>query len=75
MMDDVVWHEIPAAKDAGDGLPYATHEGELRFGGFSIRCFTLNDGRRLLDADQVNAFFEAAPTSPAAVPPKDPEQP
>lgn len=32
-------------------LPYATHEGYLQIGDISIRCYQLNDGRRLLDAN------------------------
>jgi hypothetical protein len=32
-------------------LPYATHEGYLQIGDISIRCYQLNDGRRLIDAN------------------------
>lgn len=42
-----------------DGVtPYATWSGILEIvEGVEIRCYVLNDGRRIFNADDVNEFF------------------
>lgn len=40
-------------------LPAATHEGVLVVGGLTIKTYVLKGGERLLDADDVQAFFAA----------------
>jgi hypothetical protein len=61
-MDDVRWKELAALEEGRDGL-WATHEGTLEIGDISLRCYTLNDGRRILDADDVHKhFFPSEPT-------------
>lgn len=42
--------------DEPDAL-YATHEGTVEFGAAKLRCYQLNDGSRVFDADDVAAFF------------------
>lgn len=48
---------IANAGPSKDGLPYATHEGSIEILGCTIRVFQLNDGMRIVNADDVKAFF------------------
>jgi hypothetical protein len=66
LLDTVEWSEIKDGSpvDAGDGLPYATHQGVLWIGDRSLRCYRLSDGRAVFDADDVHEFF--CPTPEAA---------
>lgn len=36
---------------------YATHVGVLRIGGYMLTVYQLNDGQRVIDADDVVRFF------------------
>lgn len=58
MMERVEWRELPDPEEeiAPGGL-YATHEGILEIGAARLRCYTLNGGQRVFDADSVAAFF------------------
>jgi len=38
-------------------VPAAVWEGELKIGSFKIRAYVLEDGRRLLNPDDVARFF------------------
>lgn len=55
----VEWTALPRDGDEPwDGVePHATHEGTLTIAGFSFRVYQLSDGSRVLDADDVAAFF------------------
>jgi hypothetical protein len=55
-LDAVNWVVLDN-KPGSRGLPYATHSGVLSIGNFELRCYRLNDGRAILHADDVNAFF------------------
>jgi len=56
LMNSIEW--TPAGGAAGvDGLPYATHFGVLEIGAIKLRCYRLNDGRSIIDADDMEAFF------------------
>jgi hypothetical protein len=60
MLAAVEWRAIPAAEheeQRGD-LPYATHEGELQFGDAILRCYQLNTGKRVIDAESVEELFD-----------------
>lgn len=60
MLDLVEWRALgePHVSMAGDpDALYATHEGVLDFGPFQLRCYSLNDGQRVFDADDVAAVF------------------
>jgi hypothetical protein len=57
MMDGVAWRVCEGETPADDGIPYATHEGELDIMGIKLKCYQLNDGRRVFDADAVNELF------------------
>ena len=56
MLDTVVWTAGEAAPHAPDEL-YATHEGVLGIGGVKLRCYRLNNGQTVFDADDFRAFF------------------
>ena len=58
LLDAVEWTAIPLEEQkAPEGSLYATHEGVLKIGDCSLRCFTLNDGQRVFDAEYVAKFF------------------
>lgn len=59
LLSQVEWIEGEAQPNP-QGLPYATHFGEMVIGPMRLRCYQLNDGRRLFDADDLKAFFGAA---------------
>ena len=57
-IDDVLKPVPPDEIEKGDGtLPYVTHAGEMPVGNMTIRVFRLSDGRRIVDADDLQAFF------------------
>lgn len=55
IMDHVEWEKIePDGHQEDNSLPYATHKGILDFGeGLKIRCYILNNGKRILDAEDM----------------------
>ena len=55
MMNDVVWYEYDDHPSL-DGLQ-ATHEGKLKIGDHEFRCYKLNDGSTVLNAEDVESFF------------------
>jgi hypothetical protein len=62
LLDTVEWKELPSAgqRMRERGLPIATHEGVLRIGdGIELRCYQLDDGRRIFDGKDVEALFGA----------------
>lgn len=58
MLDAVDWkvNENPPAQS---DISYATHEGILDIGGFKMRCYRLNTGENILNAEDVERFFGA----------------
>ena len=40
-------------------LPMAKWQGTFTLGGVEIKCYVLEDGQRLIDVDDLNAFFAA----------------
>ena len=62
LLEMVEWREVDQPADAAfvgdpDAL-YATHEGVLEITpALVLRCYTLNDGSRVFDADDIAAFF------------------
>lgn len=55
VMSRVKWQEVERP-EASSGL-YSTHEGILEFAGHVFRCYRLNNGERVLDARDVEAYF------------------
>ena len=55
-MESVEWTETDS-KTSDDGMPYATHSGVMELMGHKLRCYRLNDGRAIFDADDFAAFL------------------
>lgn len=61
MLAAVEWKAIDLTGCSFVGEPdalYATHEGVLELGDLRLRCYTLNDGQRVFDADDLARFFD-----------------
>jgi hypothetical protein len=56
MMETVEWRETGVASDQS-GRPWATHEGVLQIGDTSLRCYRLNTGQAIINAEDMRAFF------------------
>lgn len=56
IMRMVEWKALPMPTGEVD-LPFATHEGVLDIGGFQFRAYQLNTGQRILNYEDVVAFF------------------
>lgn len=56
MLSTIEWQATNATPPA-DGSLFATHEGTLDIGGFVFRCYQLNDGRRVFNAEDIDRFF------------------
>lgn len=41
----------------GDGLPFATHTGVMEIMGKKLRCYRLNTGQIVFNAEDVRDFF------------------
>lgn len=65
MLDGVQWRPIPQELRPGthDGLPVATHKGELKLalpgarGELSLPVYQLSDGRRVISEEGVQKFL------------------
>ncbi len=51
--------EPPANLQAGDKYP--THEGVLNLAGHELRCYILNTGERIFNAEDVEKFLGGQP--------------
>jgi len=62
MMNGVDWEEVSDMTPGfHDGLPYVTHQGVLQIGDFSLRCYQLDDGRRIFAAEDIEQLFGVVP--------------
>lgn len=57
ILADVDWVPVDNAGADNQGELYATHTGIFKMSGFEFRCYQLNDGRRVLDSDDLERFF------------------
>ena len=57
-MEKVEWRALPEPTEAPGDLPYATHEGELELGEACLRCYTLSNGQRIINAEDLESFLE-----------------
>lgn len=61
LLGKVAWKRIelptPDTRPTRSGLPVATHEGVLNLAGFPLRCYQLNNGMRVFDADDLQKLF------------------
>jgi hypothetical protein len=58
MLAEVDWTERDPSEPIPEGL-YATHEGVFSIAGHDLRCYRLNNGQAVIDADDMNRFFSA----------------
>ena len=58
MLDNVKWEPVYHTDANDDDIRIATHTGILDFGGFKFKVYQLDDGRRVIDAEDVEKFFE-----------------
>ena len=64
MLDALEWSPLQGSGSPpidGGRLPVATHEAILTFGTHQLRVYQLDDGRRIIQADDLAAFFGATP--------------
>lgn len=58
--EGVEWTPTGNKATPGSELPYATHSGVLTVMGHQFKCFRLNTGEAVFDAEDVRAFFDGA---------------
>jgi hypothetical protein len=58
MLDTVDYHPVKAMQ-IDTKMPYVTHEGVLTIGTAKLRIYVLNDGRRIIDSEDVEIFLKA----------------
>lgn len=56
--DSIEFKPLPATPFTDDGIPYATHDGVFRLGTVEIRVYQLSNGKRVLDADDMERLFK-----------------
>lgn len=57
LLDEVTWEVIPTPTDLEPGELYATHSGMLKLMDVELRVHQLNDGQRIIDADDLAKLF------------------
>lgn len=56
MLTNVKWQATEVVPQTDD-LPYATHSGVFEILGRTLRCYRLNTGQAIFDADDFQAFI------------------
>lgn len=64
LLDKVNWVPTGNAGTNEDGIAYATHEGVLRLGGFSLKVAKLSTGERVINSESLAAFLSFMDTEP-----------
>lgn len=72
MLDAVAWEVVPEPHTSGD-LLYATHSGVFEIGGMKMRCYRLNDGRAIFNAEDFQEFFGDLLSGPSTASVEHPE--
>lgn len=58
LLDNIEWKRSDKSDlSHDDNLPYVTHSGVLKIDTIELKCYTLSDGRRIFDADDINNLF------------------
>lgn len=60
MLDAVDWVKAPPPGEiqpGQEGIPHVTHSGILDVGGIKLRVFQLSDGKRIVDAEDIERLF------------------
>lgn len=55
LLDAVEWEAIDVEREPG--VVIATHKGVLEIGSVRLRCYKLEDGRRVFATEDVRALF------------------
>lgn len=58
MLDKIDWIKYEDEERHNSELPYAIHSGILRIGDIKLKCYRLNNGMAVFDADDVEKFFD-----------------
>jgi hypothetical protein len=58
LFDEAEWKPTGNDGVSPDGIPYATHEGIIRLGGFELKCARLSTGQTVIDSDSLKRFLE-----------------
>ena len=57
LFDAVAWLPVETPEHSGE-IPHTTHEGVLKIGDSSLKVYTLSDGQRIVDADDMHELFD-----------------
>ena len=55
MMNQVEWRKVDDKTNSK--LPWVTHEGLLKIADIKLRCYRLNDGRSIINSDDMHELF------------------
>ena len=55
LLTNVDW--VRTRNEPKGDLPYATHEGVLKIGEIALRCYRLNTGQAIFNAEDFEALF------------------
>jgi len=55
-LNSIEWKKVEELCNDSN-LPYATHHGVMRLLDMELKCYRLNDGRTIIDADDMRKFF------------------
>jgi hypothetical protein len=64
MLDTVDWQLVPRRQVPAGSELYATHAGVLEIVDMRLRCYRLNDGMTVFDADDFTAWFASMQAQP-----------
>lgn len=59
MMNSVTWRKLELQGPRDDGIPRATHAGEMQLFGITLRCFRLEDGRAIIASEDIEALMSS----------------
>jgi hypothetical protein len=57
LLDAVSWQKLPGKWPFKSDTPFATHGGFLTIGPVTLKVYQLNDGRRVIAADDLKNIF------------------
>ena len=57
MLGGIAWTQSDAEPPTDSDLPYATHSGVWEIGGRSLKCYRLNTGQAIFDAQDMESFM------------------
>ena len=60
LIDGLV-HPVPPPENIEPGMKYPTHAGEVTLGGHRLRCYVLNTGERIFNAEDIQKLIGGTP--------------